>query len=982
MSRKRSYCGWLVVWGLLVLGSASATRAEDILEFMTLVDRLGAAEERQNYDEAARLGDQAIQLVNRSTVLRGSEFEVLALARIGLLHFSQGNLTTSEQQMRRALEVAEKLPGGGQIVPLDQLTTPLLLALAKIYQGSGLFTESITVARRALVNSEKLNSGANDMTMSCLATLADGYSGLGRFAEAEHYHRKAIALGEQKRDEHMFVALFGLANDYSQQMRHEEALALTERGQRLLESSQRQNSLEGVTGLQRLASAYLAVSRPDDAERAAQRALQLAKQLGPQARALTTEIRATLANVYFARDQKEKARELYQQILREAQSERGSQRVAAELNLQLALMAHGEKRWSDAKSHVLESIRLLEKDGAATAGLAISQMLLGMIEVESSDSSQSGLTTFERAFETFARVRANAAGDPFDAASSVAAYQSLIDLVPLTQAVAGKPEKMFELLELSRARGLLGQMRQQGMSLVAGVPKADADRLMQREKAGRIRVTELAQKVSVLEATSKGTAADRLRLSELEAQLTAARASLVENHRDMYNAGRAYRLAEGSNLSAVSLTELQSYLAERKAVMLHYTINAFAGTVMVILPTGKPIVATLNLSDEQKRKLKMDSSINVSGLSVPIVESDIKTLTASNLQSVLMTAKNDGVLQWLSQPDPPAELTKKLQILADVLLPGNLKRLVQSDKLQEVIIVPDGPLSLLPFEVLVVESDPKPRYLLDVGLPITYAPSATVLWNLRQQKSNTSKSANPVLSLGDAVYQPSQSSTGNPSSVTELSARSRYGQSRSRLSALPYTGTESKWLTDVFAKEGLLNDRLEKQKATEAWLRYSVSGRQIVHLACHGLADDKLGNRFGALAMTPGPKAASDSLDDGFLTLSEIGDLDLRGCELTILSACESNYGPQQSGEGVWALSRGFLVAGSRRVVASNWRVDDEASASLVSYFAAGVAKDWSKPTGPNYAKRLLDSKKWVRQQDKWSSPYYWGGLVMVGPNQ
>ena len=69
--------------------------------------------------------------------------------------------------------------------------------------------------------------------------------------------------------------------------------------------------------------------------------------------------------------------------------------------------------------------------------------------------------------------------------------------------------------------------------------------------------------------------------------------------------------------------------------------------------------------------------------------------------------------------------------------------------------------------------------------------------------------------------------------------------------------------------------------------------------------------------------------------MSEIYELDLSGCELAILSACETNYGPQQQGEGVWALSRGFLVAGSRRVIASNWVVDDQAGATLVSYFAS-----------------------------------------------
>ena len=93
--------------------------------------------------------------------------------------------------------------------------------------------------------------------------------------------------------------------------------------------------------------------------------------------------------------------------------------------------------------------------------------------------------------------------------------------------------------------------------------------------------------------------------------------------------------------------------------------------------------------------------------------------------------------------------------------------------------------------------------------------------------------------------------------------------------------------------------------------------------------------------------------DDGFLTLPEIYELNLKSCELAILSACETNYGPQQKGEGVWALSRGFLVAGARRVVASNWLVDDEAAASLISYFCAGIAKARSHGEAADHATAL-----------------------------
>ncbi len=141
------------------------------------------------------------------------------------------------------------------------------------------------------------------------------------------------------------------------------------------------------------------------------------------------------------------------------------------------------------------------------------------------------------------------------------------------------------------------------------------------------------------------------------------------------------------------------------------------------------------------------------------------------------------------------------------------------------------------------------------------------------------------------------------------------------------------------------------------------------------------------MALTPGAKAGNPA-DDGFLTLPEIYELNLKGNELAILSACQTNYGPEQRGEGVWALSRGFLVAGSRRVVASNWLVDDEAAASLVYFFCSSVAqaenptKSADKPDRQvDYAKALHDAKLWIRHQTKWQHPYYWATFTLIGPN-
>ena len=66
-------------------------------------------------------------------------------------------------------------------------------------------------------------------------------------------------------------------------------------------------------------------------------------------------------------------------------------------------------------------------------------------------------------------------------------------------------------------------------------------------------------------------------------------------------------------------------------------------------PSDSSYIVALNLSDEQKRDLKMNSSPKVAGASVPVPETDITTVTSANLQSALMTSQGDGILQQLAQ---------------------------------------------------------------------------------------------------------------------------------------------------------------------------------------------------------------------------------------------------------------------------------------------------------------------------------------------
>src|SRR6185436_4422269 len=71
---------------------------------------------------------------------------------------------------------------------------------------------------------------------------------------------------------------------------------------------------------------------------------------------------------------------------------------------------------------------------------------------------------------------------------------------------------------------------------------------------------------------------------------------------------------------------------------------------------------------------------------------------------------------------------------------------------------------------------------------------------------------------------------------------------------------------------------------------------------------------------------------DGFLRLNQIYNLRL-STDLVVLSACSTALGKDVKGEGLIGLTRGFMYAGAQRVIASLWKVDDEATAELMKIF-------------------------------------------------
>jgi len=117
-----------------------------------------------------------------------------------------------------------------------------------------------------------------------------------------------------------------------------------------------------------------------------------------------------------------------------------------------------------------------------------------------------------------------------------------------------------------------------------------------------------------------------------------------------------------------------------------------------------------------------------------------------------------------------------------------------------------------------------------------------------------------------------------------------------------------------------------------------------------------------------------DGVDDGVLTAKEIAQVDLRGCDLAVLSACETALGDLGSGEGVFGLQRGFKKAGVQTLLMSLWPVDDTATEILMTEFYRQLVAGKTKRDAFQSAQHHLRTT----DGGKWNSPQYWASFILL----
>jgi CHAT domain-containing protein len=94
-----------------------------------------------------------------------------------------------------------------------------------------------------------------------------------------------------------------------------------------------------------------------------------------------------------------------------------------------------------------------------------------------------------------------------------------------------------------------------------------------------------------------------------------------------------------------------------------------------------------------------------------------------------------------------------------------------------------------------------------------------------------------------------------------------------------------------------------------------------------------------------------------------------------VLSGCRTGLGKEIKGEGLIGMTRGFMYAGSARVLVSLWSVHDEATAALMARFYQGVLGPRRLP--PASALRAAQLALW--REKRWQAPYYWAAFTLQG---
>ncbi|MGD9804861.1 MAG: CHAT domain-containing protein [Hyphomicrobiaceae bacterium] len=725
-------------------------------------------------------------------------------------------------------------------------------------------------------------------------------------------------------------------------------------------------SVAPTQGQEKLAEILVAVGKPAEAESILRKALALRTSvLGPD-HSFNASVHAGLGATSLARGDGRAALDSYRQAVRLLTGKHETQTLAAHV------MEGEVRRQLAAFSGLVDAAWQVAGRGAAMQPLAD----------ETFTVSQRAWTT--SAASALARMSARLAAGDTDLGRRIRRQQDAAE-----QVIALHQQDMRELTrwsEVQRADATYSALLERFRTAsIAEHRTSQPGVKRQTELVGQLQ-EHLArcpsgQKKTGCEGADRERNAITKELGELSQKSSRNAGSLMAIHREMeaaearlpgyatFKTTREKRVDEQVRLDQV-------VAAERQAIL-----KSFPDYVALTEPQPLTIAATQAL-------LRPTEALVT--LLIGRQQSFVWAITRERSAWVRMAAGNQSLAEHVTalrrglEPGPtgetaPFDLTRAHELYR--LLLGQVEPVIR-DK-PNLILVPTGALTSLPFQVLVTQP-PKRGETGAAAIKnaawiirrhaLSVLPSVQSLAALRRVGASL-EAAEPFLGIGNPLLggvlpTPSQARAGQPS----LAMLYRNGKPDLRalreLTPLPETAAELKAIAAALhaPDEALLlgRDATETRVKREALDRY-----RVIHFATHGLVAGELsGLAEPALVLTP-PIRASEA-DDGLLTASEVAALKLRA-DWVVLSACNTASGAEVGADALSGLARAFFFAGAKTLLVSHWAVNSDATVWLITGTFSALAKD------PKSGRAEASRQTMLTMIDAGVAPGFWAPFIIVG---
>ncbi len=927
------------------------------------------------YQKALTFYNQALSLSQKLNDRRG---EVDVLNDIGYLHFDFGD----SQKALRAATLALKLSRFTNNVAGE---APALHTIGEAYYGFGDLQKALWYLREAMQLYQKSNDRQGEIRV--LVSFGYTYIELSDVAKALDSYERALAMSRDAHDRHgEAIALRALGNLQTKLGEKQQALDLFLKALEILQSIDARKLKATVLG--GLGSIYDGVGEKRTAIKYYDQAISLFKETNDrwgeaEAERVIGETHYSLGESQVALNHCQSALSLFRTLRmprQEAKTLRDMGLIYASLGdnaealacykQSLNLGRAGQDQRYEA--YTLNYMgKLYEGSGEKKRALDYYRRALPLNRVAADPSGESSTlyniarvqrdlgdlkearARIEEAVTIAESLRTKVASRDLRVTYFATAhqyYELYIDL--LMRLHKDSPSHGFDILALdtserARARALLDMLEEAHADISQGVDPAllQRKRSLQRTLQGK---TERQMRLLSGQYNKEDAAALAREIQEITTNCD-------EVERQIKSKSPQY--AALTQLHTLSLQEIQQQALDDNALLLEYSLGEERSYLWAVT---KSEIASYELP----RRAEVEALANQvrDRLTTP------RFVEGESFEQRQTRLNESETKYWQSASS-----------LSKILLGPAAAQLEN----KQLIVVADGALQYIPFGALPdPQSTDDSRVPLMVDHQVTYQPSASTLATLRNKIESRQPASNMLAVFADPVFERDDSRL---SAAKETIAKDSDEQNRADAHrALRDVGVagDGRGIPRLFASRDEANAIMAvtpgklslKAIGFEANKGLAtgpeLSRYRIIHFATHGILDNDTPELSG-LVLSLFDKDGQPQ--DGFLRLNDIYNLDLPA-DLVVLSACNSALGKPIKGEGLIGLTRGFMYAGAARVMASLWKVDDEATAELIKHFYQEMLAEKKSP-----AEALRQAQITMWGQKRWQSPYFWAPFVLQG---